>query len=193
MNYKQILSAFILFTFSIGGVLASGNQKDEKTEADLSASSLHYPVKPSLAINSSSYTTAFGVRGLGTSGLTIKHFTSNSTAIEGIIGLWPSALSATILFERYVNAFDEPGLNWYYGIGGHIATQTDWVYYDGVRGYRRSNGDFGVGIDGIFGLEYKIREVPIAVSLDVKPFLEVTTNGDAYLALDPGLGIKFTF
>lgn len=191
MNHKAILVT-ILLTLSVTGLYATDYNSDpEGPEYTSILSPTH--VKPSLSINSSSYNTAIGVRGFGTSGLTVKHFTSRSQAIEGIIGLWPNAFSLTILVEKYVNAFNEPGLNWYYGIGGHVATQSNWTYYDGVRGYRRTNGDFGVGVDGIFGLEYKIHEIPIAVSFDVKPFLEITTNGDAYLALDPGLGIKFTF
>ncbi|MEP0984422.1 hypothetical protein [Ekhidna sp.] len=138
-----------------------------------------------------SYKTAIGVRGLGTSGLTIKHFTHSNKAIEGIIGFYPNAFSATLLVERYAPAFNEPGLNWYYGIGGHIATQSDVVRNDGL--YRRETSEFGLGIDGIFGIEYKIQEVPIAMSLDFKPFFEVDTDGDAFIALDPGLGIKVTF
>ena len=137
------------------------------------------------------YKTAIGVRGLGTSGLTIKHFTSSNRALEGIVGFYPNAFSATLLVERYAPAFSEPGLNWYYGIGGHIATQSDVVKGDGI--YRRETSEVGFGVDGIFGVEYKIREVPIAMSLDFKPFFEVATDGDAFIALDPGLGIKVTF
>ncbi|MEP1035248.1 hypothetical protein [Ekhidna sp.] len=138
-----------------------------------------------------SYKTAIGVRGLGTSGLAVKHFTKSNTALEGIVGFYPNAFSATLLVERYAPAFSEPGLNWYYGIGGHVATQSDVVKNDGL--YRRETSEVGLGIDGIFGIEYKIQEVPIAVSLDFKPFFEVATDGNAFIALDPGLSIKVTF
>ncbi len=139
----------------------------------------------------SSYKTAVGVRGIGTSGLTIKHFTKANTALEGIIGFYPNAFSATLLLEKYTPAFDEPGLNWYYGIGGHVATQSDVINNEGI--YRRESSEVGFGVDGIFGIEYKIQDVPIAVSLDFKPFFEIATDGDAFIALDPGLGIKATF
>jgi hypothetical protein len=184
MKTKTIL--FSIHTcLLISAVFASGNDTEENNKP------ISFP--QTLAINTSSYSTAIGVRGFGTSGLTIKHFNSATNAIEGIVGFGPYALSATILFEKYVNAFDEPGLNWYYGFGGHIATQTNWTNVEGWRRHQRDNGGFGVGIDGIFGIEYKIHEIPIAISMDVKPFLEVTTRGNAYLALDPGLGVKFTF
>lgn len=186
----MLLLAFLTATSS---ALATAPVTDpDKTDAD-NKENIRLAPKPSLAVNSYTYNTAIGVRAIGTSGITIKHFRSSNKALEGIIGFGPGALSATLLFETYLNAFDEPGLNWYYGIGGHIATQSDWVYYDGIRRYNRSSGDVGIGVDGIFGMEYKINEVPIAVSLDVKPFLEVTTGGNVYLAIDPGLGIKFAF
>lgn len=152
---------------------------------------LTIPVAGQQLETGTSYKTAVGVRGLGTSGLTIKHFTRNNQALEGIIGFYPNAFSATLLVEQYAPAFSEPGLNWYYGIGGHVATQSDVVSNEGL--YRRESSEVGFGIDGIFGIEYKIQQVPIAMSLDFKPFFEVATNGDAFIALDPGLGIKVTF
>lgn len=185
LSFGALLIALSSFAFETDPTADASRHPDFAQPKD----ALH----PHVAINTYSNTTAIGVRGIGTSGLTIKHFTSSSTALEGILGFGPDAFSLTLLRERYANAFNERGLNWYYGIGGHLAVQTDWVYYDGIRGYRREKGDVGIGIDGIFGIEYKINEVPIALSLDFKPFVEVTTNGDVYPALDPGLGIKFTF
>ena len=99
------------------------------------------------------------------------------------------------MYEKYANA-GLPGLNWYYGGGGHLAAHNRYyyrphpVYYE--RRYYRS-GDLGIGVDGIVGLEYKIPPIPIAISLDLKPFIEVTTGGSAFFSLDPGLGIKVAF
>lgn len=137
------------------------------------------------------YNTAVGVRALGTSGLSIKHFTKHATAFEGIVGFYPNSFSVTLMVERYSPAFDVAGLNWYYGLGGHMASRSDFGRYDGR--YRRETSELGLGVDGIFGIEYKIERIPIAVSLDFKPFLEVATDGHAFMALDPGLGIKVTF
>lgn len=148
------------------------------------------------AMAQSNYKTAIGVRAGGTSGLTVKHFTSSSTALEGIVGIWPYGFSLTGLYEKHANA-GVSGLNWYYGGGAHIAAHNGYyhyrphpVYYE--RRYYRS-GDVGLGVDGIVGLEYKIPPIPIAISLDLKPFIEVTTRGNAFFSLDPGLGIKVAF
>lgn len=175
MTLKKTLTLLAFITLVFGAFATDPHQ----------TSSLRAGARP--------YSTALGVRGLGTSGLTLKHFTTQTRALEGIVGLGPDAFSLTLLLEQHTSAFDEPGLNWYYGLGGHIATESNYGYRRVYRGYERAPGDFGIGVDGIFGLEYKIREIPMAVSLDVKPFMEVTTNGHVYLAMDPGLGVKFTF
>jgi hypothetical protein len=150
------------------------------------------------SINSSSYKTAVGLRGGGTSGLTIKHFVNSNTAIEGILGAWHRSFSATLLYQKHAAAFGVSGMRWYYGAGGHIAaTARDEVYYFDRRGdryyYRYRDGGAAFGIDGIVGLEYKIPPIPFAISIDLKPNVEITSGGYTYFFLDPGMGLKFTF
>lgn len=150
---------------------------------------------PELAVKSSTYKTAIGVRAGETSGLTVKQFIGGPNALEGIFGVWHHGLSATLLYERYAPAFNVSGMNWYYGIGGHAAFSTGRSYYY-HRGHRHEyyrDGGFGLGIDGVFGLEYKVNNAPIAVSLDLKPYAEVVTNGGLWMSLDPGLGLKVVF
>lgn len=100
-----------------------------------------------------------------------------------------------MLLEKYAPAFNARGLNWYYGAGGHIAAQNGngAYYYDNGRHKHYKNGALGLGVDGIVGLEYKIPKAPFALSLDVKPYIEVVTKGDVWMSLDPGLGVKVTF
>jgi hypothetical protein len=139
----------------------------------------------------SDYHTAIGLRGGETSGFTFKQKYAQSRAIEGIIGVWRNGISATLLVETYEQAFDVPGLKWYYGAGAHASMETSYYYIDGRR-YSRGGG-LGLGVDGIVGIEYKIPPIPFAISLDVKPYAEVNTNGNIYFGPDPGLGIKVTF
>lgn len=142
----------------------------------------------------SGYKTAIGLRAGETSGLTIKHFIGSDAALEGIIGLWSHGFSATLLYEKHMSLKAE-GLNLYYGGGGHVAIETNhngWYYYKNEKYYDRRHGHVGIGIDGVLGLEYKIPSVPIAFSLDIKPFIEFA--GDyIWTSLDPGLGIKVAF
>lgn len=148
-----------------------------------------------LAINSPNYRTAIGLRAGETSGLTIKQFIGSNAALEGIIGTWYHGFSATLLYERHTQAFNVSGMNWYYGGGAHAAVQSDRRFY-GRYGYRYDyyrEGSFGLGIDGVLGLEYKIPSTPIAMSLDVKPYVEFINTGGIWTSLDPGLGIKVAF
>ena len=152
-------------------------------------------VKAQLAVNKDNYNTAIGIRAGATSGLTIKHFTGNrGSAFEGIIGLWPDAMSLTCLYEKHANAGAE-GLNWYYGGGGHVFFESGKHYYRDYYYYRGYYNDHaaGMGLDGIIGLEYKIKPIPFAISLDLKPFFEVGSYGWTYFSLDPGLGFKLAF
>ncbi len=148
---------------------------------------------PEMPVKKPTYQTAIGFRAGGTSGLTIKQFTSDNMAIEGILGIWPFSMSATGLIEFYTPTEVE-GLNWYYGAGGHIAFETGRIYYaNDVNRYVYREGDLGLGADGILGIEYKILPIPFAISLDLKPFFEINTNGRAFLSLHPELGVKFAF
>ena len=66
------------------------------------------------------YKTAVGVRVSIAMGLTIKHKIDKYTAIEGTVATRWGGFLITGLYE-FTKSFNEPGLNWYYGIGGHIA------------------------------------------------------------------------
>ena len=105
----------------------------------------------------------------------------------------------SVLHKRRQQAFDVIGLNWIYGAGAHVSHygekfnrnkepywHTDYpAYVDYIT--------FGFGLDGLLGMEYKIPQIPIAVSFDFKPFIEVVSNGDVWVSTDPGIGVKFIF
>ena len=72
------------------------------------------------------------------------------------------------------------GFEFYYGAGANLGS---WDYDD---------GEFTFGVNGIIGLEYKIRELPLAFSLDYKPNLNVIGK-TGFHAADFGLGIRVAF
>ena len=131
-----------------------------------------------------------------TSGLTFKHFFKTENAIEGILGVWPDAMGLTVLYEHHTNT-DVDGLYWYYGGGAHstIGNSRNFYAFDDGRKflYRYSDSDYAVGVDGVIGIEYKVRQIPFAFSFDLKPYLEIDNLGDAYMFVDPALGIKVAF
>ena len=137
------------------------------------------------------YHAAIGLRAGDTSGLTFKFNSGGSSNVELLAGFWSNWLSLTALYEKNVSAFNVNGMNWYYGAGGHVSFVTG-DYYNRGRQYTRGD-DFALGLDGIVGLEYKIPPIPFAVSIDIKPFMEIYRNGNFFLGIDPGIGVKFTF
>jgi hypothetical protein len=137
------------------------------------------------------YKVALGLRAGYPSGITLKFRTANESSVELIAGFWTGMFNLTALYEKNVPAFNVEGMNWYFGGGGHITflsardKEHDW-YYNRGEGY-------AIGLDGIVGLEYKIPPVPFAISIDLKPTIEIDRNSSVYFGIDPGLGIKFTF
>ncbi|HXB39685.1 MAG TPA: hypothetical protein VNZ49_04035 [Bacteroidia bacterium] len=167
--------------------------------AGLQANRMKAQTQNTVLAGNSNYNNAIGLRVGETSGLSIKHFMNGSShAIEGIIGITPYSVGITALYEQYVST-DVKGLSWYYGAGGHVNTGINrrvyYTYYNDNRYYvyRYNYPGVGVGIDGIVGVEYKIAKVPFAISFDLKPFVEINNSPNIFLALDPGLGLKFTF
>jgi len=116
------------------------------------------------------YTTGIGVRGGFSNGLTIKHFISERAAIEGIISSRWKGFNITGLYEIHQQAFDVAHLNWYYGAGGHIGF---WKGKDVSWGDNRDDDYTVIGIDGILGIEYNFQEIPINISLDWKPTMNI--------------------
>ncbi|MFN8117190.1 MAG: hypothetical protein U0W65_13820 [Bacteroidia bacterium] len=152
-------------------------------------------IKPS--INSYSYKNAIGLRAGETSGITFKHHFGNSLSFEGIASFWPYTFGATGLVEKNIN-IGAPGLNFYFGGGGHVNVgnaryRAYYLYSNGEYVYVKRTSEVAFGIDGIAGIEYKFKPVPIAISADLKPYIEINSTGYAYSTIDPSIGVKLTF
>lgn len=118
-----------------------------------------------LPTNAQDYNTGIGVRGGFAQGITIKHFVSGTSALEGIIASRWKGIELTGLYEIHGRAFQVDRLNWYAGFGGHVGA------WDGQDARWGDDGDSYtvVGIDGIIGLEYNFERVPFNLSVDWKP------------------------
>jgi len=131
--------------------------------------------------NSSSYTTALGVKVWDGGGVSIKHFVTDNNALEGIGYFWTQGVRLTGLFEIHGPISGAAGLKWYIGPGAHI----------GFYNTKFGNGSFA-GIDGVLGLDYKFRGAPINMSLDWQPSFEFGDNR-GFVGSWGGLGIRYTF
>ena len=136
------------------------------------------------------YETAIGLRGGLASGVTLKHFVASDLAVEGILTTHFRGLQITGLAEIHQPAFDVPGLAWFYGGGGHVGF---YSYYEGHPWFSESyTGSRGViGVDGILGLEYTIQELPICLSIDLKPAFNLV--GYSGFVNGGGISARYTF
>ena len=123
------------------------------------------------AASAQHYDRAVGLRGGLLTGVTYKQFVTDQAAVEGIMAWRWRGFEVTGLYEMHNPAFEVDGLMWYYGAGGHVGFYGNYSrhpWYD--NSYR---GGMTVGIDGIIGLEYTFTDLPINISLDWKPELNV--------------------
>lgn len=136
------------------------------------------------------YNTAVGVRISPFWGVTAKHFINSTDAVEGILHSRWNAFKLTALWERHTQAFDEPGLNFYYGLGAHLGASGNRYYNDRFAG----GGRFILGLDGILGLEYTIQDqaVPLNISLDWKPTFDFAPFAH-FWGSELALSVRYTF
>ncbi len=141
------------------------------------------------------YGLAAGIRIGGTSGIDAKYFYRSDMAVEGLVGTFGNGFSVTGLLEKSIPIYNTEGLYVYYGGGVHLA------FYNGKHSNYSNfghevdyypNNDVGFGVNGIVGIEYRLPEnIPIAFSVDLKPFVELGTGGHVAVAPDPSLGVRF--
>lgn len=131
-----------------------------------------------------------GVRGGWYSGITYQHYTGSNSALEFIGQFTRGGNNFTGLYEIHNSIPDVAGLNFYYGAGGHIG------FYKQDRhnlfGDRYSGHGGVIGVDGIIGIEYFIKPVPLQLSLDYKPAINLG-GGDLWLYNDLALAVRFVF
>lgn len=141
-----------------------------------------------LSAQAQDYSTGIGFRGGLANGVTIKHFIGNTTALEGILLTRWSGFSVTGLYELHKqDAFGVDRLNWYYGAGAHLGL------YDGANTTWGDNQNYVIiGIDGILGIEYNFEEIPINISVDWKPALNLI-GYSGFWADGGALSIRYIF
>lgn len=138
------------------------------------------------------YKNAIGLRGGWSNGITFKHFMNETKAVEGIAYSRWGGIQLTGLYQihRY-NDFSEPGLDWYYGIGGHLGL---WNNSNSRNHPWFDNRDtqLTLGVDVIAGIQYSFEEIPFNISLDYKPSI-VLFGYNGFWFGDLGLSVRYTF
>ena len=136
------------------------------------------------------YKTALGVRlsssnAMQNNSVSIKHFLNDKVAIEGLLTFGdPLAIGALVEINKPLSA---SGLNWFYGAGGYVA----FVKKVNTNTLKTST-DPNFGAQGIIGLDYKFNNIPLNLSLDWKPELNIVSD----INFEPaaiGFSARFTF
>jgi len=137
-----------------------------------------------------------------TSGITGKIIKNDRTAIEGILGFRNGGIQLYGLVESYHPLIKTNTQHWmmYFGGGGHLGFVNG---YDKVRRWSNSAGYYYeeqriagmvIGIDGIIGTDYTFNKVPITLSVEFKPFLELQDFRRLKVNFwDFAFGIKYSF
>ena len=136
------------------------------------------------------YKTALGVR-LSSSAaavnnsISIKHFINEKAAIEGLFSFGdPLAFGALLELHK---PFPSSGLKYYYGGGAYLSFIKT---FNPNKQMNETNASFGA--QGVIGLDYKFNNVPLNISLDWKPELNLVSD----INFEPaaiGFTVRFTF
>lgn len=136
------------------------------------------------------YKTALGVRlsssqAMVNNSISLKHFLSENKAVEALFSFGdPLALGA--LYEVH-KPFASEGLSWFYGGGGYIGFVKT---FNPTKNRNETDANFGAM--GVLGLDYKFANIPLNLSLDWKPELNLVSD----INFEPaavGFTARFTF
>lgn len=169
---KKIL--LVLLSTAFIGVLTTSAQEIESVSAP----------------ESNSYKTALGIRfsnnlPIQSNAITFKHFLNEKMAVEALFSFGdPISIGALLEFHK---PFSTPGLQWYYGAGAYLGFGKEFD----VNKNRNVNTNY-FGAQGVVGIDYKFAAIPINISIDWKPELNIISD----MHFEPaaiGLSARFTF
>ncbi|HBS87942.1 MAG: hypothetical protein A2W91_10505 [Bacteroidetes bacterium GWF2_38_335] len=128
-----------------------------------------------VAAKAQDYNTGIGIRLGPFSGVTLKHFLGEGKAVEGILNTRYHGFSIHGLIEFEKPLGDVSGLSWYFGFGGHIGFYDRYNFPDH---YAYHEDIVTIGADGILGIEYTFEEIPLNLSIDWKPQIDLIGYGE---------------
>jgi len=141
-----------------------------------------FALSPILFFAQTDYSSAIGLRGGSTFGVTYKVLLDSEKYIELIANYDNENFGASALYE--IPKILSKQLNWYYGFGASAGFGND------------EDNDFGVavGVSGIVGIEYIFKEIPINLSIDYLPTLNlinINDGDDAFEKRNFALSVRY--
>ncbi len=144
-----------------------------------------FSVATVVAFSQSGYKQAIGIKFPGGFSATYKNFVTSKNAIEVQATFWNKGMRIAGLYEFHFPIQGAENLQWYVGPGVHIGSwnNTNKVVY---------NSSTDLGIDGVIGLDYKLKNAPVNFSLDWQPSFSLLGNSGANTAFG-GIAVRYTF
>ncbi len=105
--------------------------------------------------------------------ISFRYFLNENKALEALVSFDPLSIGG--LYEVY-RPLGAAGFQWFFGGGGYVSFNNDNV----------------IGAMGIVGLDYKFQNIPLNLSIDWKPELNLVKDV-GFEAATVGLGIRFAF
>jgi hypothetical protein len=142
------------------------------------------------SVSAQGYKTALGVRlsssaAMVNNSVSFKHFLTERSAIEALFS-FGDPLSLGALYEVH-KPLSAEGIQWFYGGGGYIGFVKE---FNVNKNRNETNTNFGAM--GVLGLDYKFTNIPLNLSLDWKPELNIVSD----INFEPaaiGFTARFTF
>lgn len=152
------------------------------------ASAQAYSVEPTKQAGrfTTGYQKAIGVK-MYPSAISYKSFLTDSKAFEVLGYFTLDGFRTTVMIEKYSPFADTEQLSWYIGYGGHLGIWSE----EWKKNNPTHKAGIALGVDGILGLDYKLKNAPLNISLDWQPSFNFV--GSSYFESGwAGLGIRYT-
>jgi hypothetical protein len=133
------------------------------------------------------YSHAIGVK-MYPSAISYKQFIRTNKALEVLGYFTLDGFRATAMYEKYMPIEGNENLTWYVGYGAHLGLWNDqWK----LRNPNHPSG-IALGVDGILGMDYKVKNAPLNLSIDWQPSFNFV--GASYFESGwAGIGVRYTF
>jgi hypothetical protein len=186
MKFKQLLWQSFAFFLDFIGIVFVHTLQNISTMKKVIAFLTTAALFSSAQLCAQDYKTGLGIR-LSSKGpvvnnsVSFKYFMNEKSAIEALFTFSDKAAIGALL-EIHKPIASTEGLKWFYGAGAYIGFDSD-----------KTNPDRGLmGAQGIVGLDYKFQNLPLNLTLDWKPELNIIDN----INFEPaaiGFSMRFTF
>lgn len=163
----RMKSILLLSIFSAGFIVSASAQSDDsRVVQNTDGAAPNYRLGLGVRLSNSTPTLNNSITG--------KYFVTDRSAVEGIISFGSRfGIGGLLEIHRPTNI---EGLKWFYGAGAYVGFENSNTY---------------LGPTGILGIDYKFTNVPINLSLDWKPELDIIPDinfvPDAF-----ALSVRFT-